>query len=49
MKCRVCKTEMLLDRVVEREEESKAEFYYKCPNKNCAEFGYKETAPEGDE
>ena len=48
MKCRVCKTEMLLDRVVEREEDSVAEFYYKCPNKNCSEFGYKETATQGE-
>lgn len=41
MKCRLCKTEMLVDRVVEKEEDGVAEFHYKCPNKNCANFGYK--------
>ena len=40
MKCRLCKTQMLVDRVVEKEEDGVAEVHYKCPNKNCANFGY---------
>lgn len=41
MKCRLCKTEMIVDRVVEKEEDGVAEFHYKCPNKNCSNYGYK--------
>ena len=47
MKCRLCKTQMLVDRVVEKEEDGVAEVHYKCPNKNCANFGYK-TAEEAE-
>ena len=42
MKCRICKTEMLVDKVVERETDGVAEFHYKCPNKQCSNYGYKE-------
>jgi hypothetical protein len=42
MKCRICKTEMLVDSVVERETDSVAEFHYKCPNRQCSNYGYKE-------
>ena len=48
MKCRLCKTQMLVDRVVEKEEDSVAEVHYKCPNKNCANFGYAEKEKEGE-
>lgn len=41
MQCRVCKTEMLVDRVVEKDEDGVTEFHYKCPNKNCSNYGYK--------
>ena len=47
MKCRLCKTEMLVDRVVEKEEDGVAEFHYKCPNKQCSNYGYsKITEPQ---
>lgn len=50
MKCRICKTEMLVDRAVEREEDGVVEFHYKCPNKNCANFGYKKvTQPQAQQ
>lgn len=45
MKCRICKTEMLVDRAVEREADGVVEFHYKCPNKQCENYGYK-TATE---
>jgi len=41
MKCKLCKTEMILDRAVERQEDGITEFHYKCPNKNCSNYGYK--------
>ena len=41
MKCRICKTEMLVDRAVERVEDGVVEFHYKCPNKQCSNYGYK--------
>ena len=42
MKCKLCETEMLVDKVVEREADGVEEFYYKCPNKNCQQYGYGE-------
>lgn len=50
MKCRICKTEMLVDRAVEREEDGVVEFHYKCPNKTCSNYGYKKvTQPQSTE
>lgn len=50
MKCRICKTEMLVDRAVEREEDGVVEFHYKCPNKNCSNYGYKKvTQPQPEQ
>ena len=40
MKCSLCNTEMIVDH---SEEKGDTEvFYYKCPNPQCANFGYKE-------
>ncbi len=49
MKCNLCNTEMLVDRVVERQADSVTEFYYKCPNRQCANFGYREKQTEKGE
>ena len=45
MKCRVCKTEMLVDRAVEKQAESVVEIHYKCPNTQCSQWGYKDVTP----
>lgn len=42
MKCKVCDTEMFIDRVDELEETEV--FHYKCPNPQCKNYGYKEEA-----
>lgn len=50
MKCRICNTEMLVDRAVERAEDGVVEFHYKCPNKACSNFGYKKVSqPQQEE
>ena len=49
MKCRLCNTEMIVDKVVEKTEDNVAQIYYKCPNKQCANFGYKEKPAEKTE
>ena len=41
MKCKVCKTEMLVDKAVENADKAVVEVHYKCPNKQCSEWGYK--------
>lgn len=38
MKCKVCDTEMFVDKTEQTDE--KEIFYYKCPNPNCSNFGY---------
>ena len=45
MKCKYCKSEMLVDKAIEREDDGVTEFHYKCPNKACSNYGYK-TAEE---
>ena len=44
MKCKLCGTEMLVDKAVENKEKQMVEIHYKCPNKQCGNWGYK--APE---
>ena len=39
MKCKYCDTEMFVDSVAEKENQEI--FSYKCPNKNCVNYGYK--------
>lgn len=46
MKCKLCKTEMIVDKAIEREEDGVVEFHYKCPNKACSNYGYKEEKEE---
>ena len=41
MKCNLCNTEMLIDSVTEDKEKNTETFNYKCPNMQCANFGYK--------
>ena len=38
MKCRYCGVEMIIDRV--SEEENVQQFFYKCPNPKCDNYGY---------
>ena len=38
MKCRYCGIEMLIDRVSETE--NTQQFFYKCPNPACPNYGY---------
>ncbi len=42
MKCKLCQTEMLVDKTVEKKEDGVMEIHYKCPNKNCEGYGYGE-------
>lgn len=42
MKCKYCKSEMLVDKAIEREDDGVTEFHYKCPNKACSNYGYKD-------
>lgn len=44
MKCKECQTEMFIDSSEELELEDREVFHYKCPNKNCKNYGYKEEA-----
>lgn len=46
MKCKVCDTEMLVDRSVEDIEKGTETFIYKCPNPRCENYGYKEEPSE---
>ena len=45
MKCKVCQTEMFIDKTTTDEEKGTETFIYKCPNPNCSNYGYKK---EGD-
>lgn len=42
MKCKRCGIEMLVDGAIEKPDKNIVEIRYKCPNKNCSEYGYKE-------
>ena len=44
MQCKECNTEMLVDKV-EITEDTEV-FTYKCRNKNCSKYGYKEETIE---
>ena len=44
MKCKVCDTEMFIDKVDELEDTEV--FHYKCPIPQCKNYGYKEEAEQ---
>lgn len=46
MKCKKCGTEMLRDGFIEGE--MTKTFFYKCPNPNCVNYGYKKKEEAGN-
>lgn len=40
MKCKLCNTDMLVDKTQEKDDTET--FYYLCPNKECTNYGYKD-------
>jgi hypothetical protein len=46
MKCPVCKVEMFIDSTTIDDEKSTETFIYKCPNKQCNNYGYKDVKEE---
>ena len=48
MKCPYCNGEMLVDRIVEKAQKAISEVHWKCPNKQCENYGYKVKKPAAE-
>lgn len=44
MECKYCGAEMFIDKSEQKDDTEI--FYYKCPNKNCVNYGYKSEEKE---
>ena len=47
MMCQACKTEMFIHKVAFKD--GKKEVTYRCPNRKCPNFGYKNTVKKAED